>query len=167
MQKKTRPNKFILPLPEPNLQMPSNPSELVKIYLKKGFSVIYQELNRFLFKRGFFSKLHRLRFSFKDNQLQHIPTLSDFVNPLYLSAGIFLLLLLLVFPLLDPRKPVQFMGVLGLQMMITAWLVGWLYANEDKLGIWAMELLKNAASNVENIAETIKETIGQPAHAEL
>ena len=147
--------------------MSSNPSEQAKTYLKKGFSVIYQELNRFLFNRGFFSKLHRLRFSFKDNQLQYIPTLSDFVNPLYLSVGIYLMLLLLVFPLLDPRKPVQFMGILGLQMMITAWLVGWLYANEDKLGIWAMDFLKNAAGNVENFAENIKESIGQPAHAEL
>ena len=155
------------PLHKPNLRMASIPSEQAKMYLKKGFSVIHQEINRFFFKRGFLSKLRRVRFSFKDNKLQYIPTLSDFVSPLYLSLGIYLMLLMLIFPLLDPRKPVRFLGVLGLQMMITAWIVGWLYANEDRLGLLASELLKNAAGNAENIAETIKESLGQPDHAEL
>ena len=55
-----------------------------------------------------------------------------------------------------------------MQMMITAWLVGWIYANEDKLGLFAVELLKNTAGNADFIAKAIKKTVGDTVgHAEL
>jgi hypothetical protein len=138
---------------------------LINTYLNKGFSVVSQEINNFL-NRGLFRKLHRFRYSSKDHQVHYIPTLSDFVNPLYLTIGIYLMLLVLVWPLLDPRKITQFMGMLAIQAMITAWLVGWLYANEDKFGLWALEMLKNSAMPL-NRSDSTSETVGGSLHAEL
>jgi hypothetical protein len=145
----------------------SNASEQIKSYLLKGFSLLHKEIDHLLTHRQIFSKVRRMRFSFKNNNLEYIPSLSEYVNPLYLSIGIYIILLMVLFPLMDPRKPVQFLGIIGMQMMITAWLVGWIYANEDKLGLLAVELLKNTAGNADSIARAIKKTIGETVHAEL
>jgi hypothetical protein len=138
----------------------------INTYLSKGYSVVSQEVNKYFLNRGFFRKLHRFRYSSKDQQVHLIPTLSDFVNPLYLTVGIYLMLLVLVWPLLDPRKITQFMGMLAIQAVITAWLVGWLYANEDKFGFLALEMLKNSAMPTGS-SDSISETVGGPLHAEL
>lgn len=137
-----------------------NPSYIKEVLINGG-KLLYQEVCRFLHRPGFYRKLKRFRFSDENKTLEMIPSLSDFINPLYLAALLYVFLIVTFIPLLDPRRVGRFVIILLTMGLITVWVTGWMYANEDILGTWLLELSKKAVDNInpEAIKEAVKDKV--------
>lgn len=144
-------------------------------YLRKGFQVVFKEVYHFylhIVTNGRFRPLSmakNLRINAMTGEIIHLFSWSEIVSPLRLWLLILFVLALTTLPLLDPRRPGQFIGTVTVHMVISMAVLGWLLVNEELVGQLLEGVGRDAADDFSaNIVPPVAPPIAEPpVHAEL
>ena len=145
--------------------------KVLGIYFRKGYQVVFKELYYWFLRiksGGKFRPLNittKLRINPATGDVQQLFSFSEFISPLYFWLIILGLLAVSVMPLLDPRRPGQFLGTVAVQVLFSLLIMGWFFANEEFIGEALTGLVQRGA---ENLANRNAPPIPNPAaHVEL